>query len=175
MMHMLSRIVCLLLLCTSTTPLFAQLRLDLEGGVVFGTNYNKVRIPNAGGTLVNLAQQLEISPKAFYRIRGGYTFAKRHNISALYAPLTVRYNGSFQENVNFNGILFPTSQHTTVFYKFNSYRLTYRYDFISNTRWTLGAGLTAKIRDADVRFKNESNDTHFDNIGFVPLINFYAS
>jgi hypothetical protein len=153
----------------------AQLRLDIEGGLVFGTNYNKVRIPNKGGTLVNLAKQLEINPKAFYRIRGGYTFGKRHNISALYAPLTVRYNGSFREDVNFNGILFTTSQHTTVFYKFNSYRLTYRYDFISNARWTLGAGITGKIRDADVRFKNESNDTHFDNVGFVPLINFYAS
>lgn len=46
---------------------------------------------------------------------------------------------------------------------------------ISNGRWKVGAGISGKIRDADIRFKNESNDTHYDDLGFVPLINFYAS
>ncbi|MCF0065732.1 hypothetical protein MUK70_23605 [Dyadobacter chenwenxiniae] len=163
----------ILMLCSS--PLYAQFRLDLESGVVFGTNYNKVRIPNVGGTQVNLANDLSIDPKIFYRIRGTYTIAKRHNISALYAPLSVKYHGTFDKNVNFNGISYAAGQPLEVFYKFNSYRLTYRYDFVAKTRWRVGLGLTAKIRDADVRFKNESNDTHFDNVGFVPLVNFYAS
>ncbi|USJ34915.2 hypothetical protein [Dyadobacter fanqingshengii] len=161
------------MLCSS--PLYAQFRLDLESGAVFGTNYNKVRIPNVGGTQVNLANDLSIDPKIFYRIRGTYTIAKRHNISALYAPLSVKYHGTFDKNVNFNGINYPAGQPSEVFYKFNSYRLTYRYDFVAKTRWRVGLGLTAKIRDADVRFKNESYDTHFDNVGFVPLVNFYAS
>ncbi|SKC19263.1 hypothetical protein [Dyadobacter psychrophilus] len=166
-------IILLFMLCSS--PLYAQFRLDLESGVVFGTNYNKVRIPNVGGTQVNLASDLSIDPKIFYRIRGTYTIGNRHNISALFAPLSVKYHGSFDENVNFNGINYLPGQPLQVFYKFNSYRLTYRYDFVAKTRWRLGLGLTGKIRDADVRFKNESNDTHFDNIGFVPLINFYAA
>jgi len=58
----------------------AQFKLDIEGGVVFCTSYNKVRIPATGGTIVNLASQLNISPKVFYRIRAGYTIANRHNI-----------------------------------------------------------------------------------------------
>jgi opacity protein-like surface antigen len=153
----------------------AQFKLDLEGGVVFGTNYNKVRIPNTGGTLVNLPRELNINPKAFYRIRAGYAIAKRHNISVLYAPLTVRYDGSFRENINFNNLVYNAGQPLEVFYKFNSYRLTYRYDFISTGRWKAGAGLTGKIRDADIRFRNDSQDTHFDNLGFVPLVNFYVS
>ncbi|MCE6993092.1 hypothetical protein [Dyadobacter sp. CY323] len=167
--------ITLILLSILSTPLHAQLKLDLEGGVVFGTNYNKVRIPNAGGTTVNLAHELAINPKAFYRIRAAYVLGERHTISALFAPLTVKYNGSLGRDVNFNDQLFPAQQPLDVFYKFNSYRLTYRYDFVYKARWRVGAGLTAKIRDADVRFKNESLDTHFDNIGFVPLINFYAS
>ncbi|MCF2501615.1 hypothetical protein [Dyadobacter chenhuakuii] len=166
-------IIVFLLLCSS--PLFAQFKLDVESGVVFGTNYNKVRIPNVGGTEVNLAEDLSIDPKIFYRIRGTYTFGKRHNISALYAPLSVKYNGGFGKDVNFNGLTYQSGQPLQVFYKFNSYRLTYRYDIVAKTRWRVGLGLTAKIRDADVRFKNESQDTHFDNIGFVPLVNFYAS
>ncbi|KAA6438802.1 outer membrane beta-barrel protein [Dyadobacter flavalbus] len=167
--------IILTLLTFAAIPASAQLKLDLESGLVLGTNYNKVRIPNSGGTLVNLQEDLTIDPKVFYRIRAGYTIKNRHNVSLLYAPLTVKYKGSFGENVNFNGLNFPAAQPLEVFYKFNSYRLTYRYDFIAKARWRVGAGLTGKIRDADVRFKNESSDTHFDNVGFVPLVNFYAS
>lgn len=153
----------------------AQLKVDIEGGLVFGTNYNEVRIPNSGGTFVNLAEELTIRPKIFYRLRTGYTFRKRHSIALLYAPLSVQYKGNLSEPVNFNNIIFNTSLPLTVDYKFNSYRLTYRYDFISNGRWQIGAGITAKIRDADIRFRNETADTHYDNLGFVPLVNFYGA
>lgn len=170
-----SRKIIILFLLLCSTPLFAQFKLDIESGVVFGTNYNKVRIPNVGGTQVNLAKDLSIDPKIFYRIRGTYTIGNRHNISALFAPLSVKYSGNFDQNVNFNGLNYLSGQPLQVFYKFNSYRLTYRYDFVAKTRWRVGLGLTGKIRDADVRFKNESNDTHFDNVGFVPLVNFYAA
>jgi hypothetical protein len=153
----------------------AQFTLDLEGGLVFGTNYNKVRIPNTGGTLVNLANELEVSPKVFYRLRAGYTIAKRHNISVLYAPLSVSYNGSFDKDINFNNLVYNANEPLEVIYKFNSYRLTYRYDFISTGRWKVGAGLTGKIRDADIRFKQPGKDTHYDDLGFVPLVNFYAA
>jgi hypothetical protein len=154
---------------------FSQFSLDLELGLVAGTNYNKVRIPNSGGTLVNLADELSIKPKAFYRLRGTYTIAGRHNISALYAPLSVTYDGAFNRDVNFNSQIFRQGVPLEVVYKFNSYRLTYRYDFIKTGRWRVGAGLTGKIRDADVRFKNDTQDTHYDDLGFVPLVNFYAA
>ncbi|WP_031527777.1 hypothetical protein [Dyadobacter crusticola] len=163
------------LLLLSSIQLYAQLKMDIEGGLVLGTSYNKVRIPNAGGTTVNLAEDLSINPKIFYRIRAGYTIAKRHNVSLLFAPLTVTYQGDFDRNINFNNTVFLAEQPVKVHYKFNSYRLTYRYDIISRARAQVGVGLTAKIRDADVRFKSESADTHFDNLGFVPLVNFYVA
>lgn len=163
-----------LLLCLSISA-FSQFKLDLEGGLVFGTNYNKLRIPNTGGTLVNLPEDLAISPKAFYRVRAGYTIANRHQVSLLYAPLSVSYDGAFDRDIHFNNLVYAAGQPLEVIYKFNSYRLTYRYDFIATGRWRVGAGLTGKIRDADVRFKNTAQDTHFDNLGFVPLVNFYAS
>lgn len=169
------RFLHILTLLVISTISHAQIKVDLEGGLVFGTNYNKVRIPNSGGTLVNLNDELTIDPKIFYRVRAGYTIADRHNISVLFAPLTVKYTGSFKQNINFNNVLFTANQPVTVFYKFNSYRLTYRYDFISNGRWRIGAGLTGKIRDADIRFESDASDTHYDNLGFVPLVNFFAS
>lgn len=161
-----------ILLCLGKAQ--AQIRLDLESGLVLGTNYNKIRIPKAGGTLVDIAKELDVKPKVFFRLRADYIINNRHHISALYAPLTVRYDGNFSEDVRFNNVVFAANRPVSVDYKFNSYRLTYRYDFVANEHWRIGAGVTAKIRDANVRFKNNEQDTNFDNFGFVPLINFYA-
>lgn len=156
---------------------YAQLRLDLESGAVLGTTYNEVRIPNTGGTLFDLSDELTAKPTVFYRIRAGYAFGNRHTVSALYAPLTVRYTGQFSRDVNYNNVLFPAAQPLTAFYQFNSYRLTYRYDFVARERWRVGIGLTAKVRDASIRLRGETNsrDTRFDDLGFVPLINFYVA
>ncbi|GAB3708536.1 hypothetical protein GCM10027592_43810 [Spirosoma flavus] len=139
---------------------------------MLGTTYNEIRIPNQGGTYINLADNLSAKPVVFYRLRLGYTIANRHTVSLLYAPLTVRYQGELGQNVTFTNQLFAANRQTSVDYTFNSYRLTYRYDFISRSRWQVGLGLTAKIRDANVQFTNESASSHFANVGFVPLINF---
>ncbi len=165
----------IILICSAYTCALAQLNFDVEGGLILGTSYNKVQIPNKSGTLVNLPEQLKLDQSAFYRIRASYRIANRHNISALFAPLTVHYRGALSQNTNFNNSNFIAGQPLNVDYKFNSYRLTYRYDFLANGKWRIGAGITGKIRDADIRFKSEFADTHYDNLGFVPLINFYAS
>lgn len=164
-----------ILLALTSTPLRAQWLLDLESGLVFGTPYNEVRILSRSGTPVDLSKDLTVQPKVFYRLRLGYRIADRHTISALYAPLTVRYEGAFDQDINFNNRLFGTGRPVTAYYRFNSYRLTYRYDFIVRPRWRVGAGLTGKIRDADVRFTDETGRANYDNVGFVPLVNFYAA
>jgi hypothetical protein len=172
--NMTLRLITICFLVFAFQPLKAQLRLDLEGGLVFGTNYNDIRIPSAGGTLIDVSDQLTVNPQVFYRLRAGYTIANRHTISALYAPLTVNYKGSFDQDVSFNNAIYRRNEDVRVDYKFNSYRLTYRYDFVANESWRVGAGLTGKIRDADVRYRNQSEDQHFSNVGFVPLVNFYV-
>jgi opacity protein-like surface antigen len=155
-------------------PVLAQLKLDLEGGLVFGTNYNEIAVSGLNGTRVDISDQLDVKPQVFYRLRAGYSISGRHHVSLLYAPLQVRYNGVFGQGVNFNNTYYAPTQDLKVNYKFNSYRLTYRYDFLLTGRWRVGAGLTAKIRDADIRYTSASNDSHFSNVGFVPLLNFYA-
>ncbi|SDH51693.1 Outer membrane protein beta-barrel domain-containing protein [Dyadobacter soli] len=165
----------IVLICSVYTPASAQFNFDLEGGLILGTSYNKVQIPSGSGTRVNLPEQLDLDRSAFYRIRAGYRIGNRHNISALFAPLTIHYRGSLDQTTNFNNNTYLPGQPLNVDYRFNSYRLTYRYDFFANGKWRVGAGLTAKVRDADIRFKSEYADTHYDNLGFVPLINFYAS
>lgn len=163
----------------------AQLRFDLEGGLVLGTNYNEVRIPAVGGTHFDLGKELKTDPKVYYRLRVGYTFGERHTVSALYAPLTVTYKGQFNRGINFNGVLFGprvsgNPENVLARYQFNSYRLTYRYDFVYTPKWRVGAGLTAKIRDAFIEVGTAEGavsprTTRYDNVGFVPLLNFVAT
>lgn len=166
-----------LLLCVILTvsTAHAQFWVDFEGGLVLGTPYNKISIPNAGGTQFDLGKSnFEVQPLVFGRTRIGVTFKDRHTITALYAPLTATYKGQFGEVVNFNGLDYAPNEAITAKYRFNSYRLTYRYDLVRNKKFRFGVGLTAKIRDADVRLISDQQDTHFSNVGFVPLLNIFS-
>jgi hypothetical protein len=149
----------------------AQGLIDLESGVVF-SGYNDVRIPGDQGTLFSLSQELEAAPKVFFRVRAGYTFGTRHNLSLLYAPLTVRSDGSINRDLAFEGVVFPANASLIGFYKFNSYRLTYRYDIVEKPRFEFGLGFTAKIRDAKISLSSPSLYSEKANVGFVPIINF---
>ena len=153
----------------------AQFWVDFESGLVLGTPYNKISIPNAGGTPFDLgSNNFKIQPIGYARARIGVTFNDRHTITALYAPLTATYKGQFDQVVNFNGLAFAPNEAITAMYQFNSYRLTYRYAIVRSKRFRLGVGFTAKIRDADVRLISDQQDTHFSNEGFVPLLNIFS-
>ena len=148
----------------------AQALLELETGVVF-SGYNDVRIPGDQGTLFSFSRELEASPKVFYRLRGGYTFGTRHNISVLYAPLTINSEGMISENLLFEGVEFPSATPLEGSYKFNSYRITYRYDIVERPRFEFGLGFTAKIRDASIKINSASQESEKTNVGFVPIVN----
>jgi len=153
------------------SSLKAQVLIDLETGIVF-SGYNNVRIPGNQGTLFSLSKELDASPKVFYRLRTGYTFGTRHNFSLLYAPLNVKSNGSIPRDLTFEGVVFPANATLIGFYKFNSYRLTYRYDIIEKPRFEFGLGFTAKIRDAKISLSSPSFYSEKTNVGFVPILNF---
>jgi len=57
-------------------------------------------------------------------------------------------------------------------YKFNSYRLTYRYEIVLKPEFEFGLGFTAKIRDAKIALFSAGLISEKTNLGFVPIINF---
>lgn len=59
-------------------------------------------------------------------------------------------------------------------YEFNSYRLTWRYLFRESENLKMKIGFTGLVRDADVALEQSGVRTNYDNIGFVPLLNFHA-
>ena len=154
-----------------TTSVKAQVLIDLESGLVF-TGYNDVRIPGDQGTLFSLKDDLESKSKIFYRLRASYTIKSRHTISLLYAPLEIKSEGSVANDILFEGVVFPANTQLNGTYKFNSYRLTYRYDMVNNAKIVFGLGFTAKIRDARISFSSPGLTAEKTNVGFVPIINF---
>ncbi len=142
---------------------------ELEGGAVF-SGYNEARIPNAGGTLFSLSGDLDIAAKAYYRLRLSYAISRRHELSLLYAPLTLKAKGTLPAAVNFTGVLFPQGSAVDGIYTFNSYRLTYRYRLVDQSRLRLDIGFTAKVRDAEIALAAPGLAASKANVGFVPLL-----
>ena len=145
--------------------------VDLESGAAV-SGYNDVRVPGDGGTGFSLSEDLESDETWFYRLRAGISFGGRHTISALFAPLTIDASGSVDFPISFEDVVFPEGTDLSATYRFDSYRLTYRYDLLRRPTLTLGAGLTAKIRDAEIALAGGGLSSSTTNTGFVPLINF---
>lgn len=154
-----------------TSTINAQAIIDIESGAVF-TGYNNVRVPGNTGTLFSLKNDLESKSTIFIRLRAGYTIKDRHTISVLYAPLEVKSSGLSNKEINFEGVIFPTNTNLNAIYRFNSYRITYRYDIVKRKKIEFGLGFTAKIRDAEIALTSQNLASSKKNVGFVPIINF---
>jgi hypothetical protein len=149
-----------------------HLAMDLELGAVF-TGYNNIRIPGNAGTEIDVSSQLRQDFTFFLRGRTTFLFGEnKHAISILAAPLRIEYSGSAPNNVRFQQSDFPANEPLNVIYRFDSYRLTYRYHFIRKEKLLIGAGLTAKVRDASIRFTSGDVSDVKTDLGVVPLINF---
>ena len=164
--------ICFLILTFSLNQsVIAQALVDVETGSVM-TGYNDIRIPGDLGTLFSLKDDLKSKTKIFYRLRASYTLQSRHTVSLLYAPLEIKSAGRVPNKISFNGVLFDANTDIKSIYKFNSYRFTYRYHLISQTKIILDLGFTAKIRDANVHLYSTKQTTESTSIEFVPIINF---
>lgn len=153
---------------------YGQFSLDVSGGLV-AQSYNKVRVPNEEGTTLDLYEDFKIKgPALYYILKPGFSFREKNHFFLLYAPLSVNYEGAAPFDIRFENTTFQKGQNIDAFYKFNSYRITYRRDVVSNERWILGIGFTAKIRDAEIRLTAADKTDKTVDFGFVPLLNLYA-
>jgi hypothetical protein len=166
---------CMLVLAL-VAPAVARWYVDVEAGPVF-SGYNDVRIPGDTGTLFSLTEDLHARTALGFRARLSKTFGDRHWVSVLVAPLRVHSYGTLDSVVLFAGQIFPAHSDVNALYRFDSYRLTYRYGLVRARRFNLDLGLTAKIRDAEISLKYAHEDlppASKKNIGFVPIVSFRA-
>lgn len=144
--------------------------VELEGGPVWQTR-NDVQIPNDdSGTRFSLVDVAGNGPWPAVRAYLTWNVNRRHGFRVLLAPLSVTEEGELDQVTGFEGATFQPREPTEATYKFNSWRITYRYRFLDGTRWRWWIGFTAKIRDAKVRLEQPGVAAQKTDVGFVPLL-----
>ncbi|MDM7926859.1 MAG: hypothetical protein QUS35_12685 [bacterium] len=152
-------------------PLTAgQLEFDIESGIV-ASGYNDVAVPGDLGTRFSFSEDLSTDAAVFGRIRVSW-MTGRHTVSLLAAPLRLESEGTFDEPVVYQESLFPAGVPVKGTYRFDSYRLTWRYAVLRGDRFDAGLGFTAKIRDAEIGLSSAGLSETKTNVGFVPILNF---
>lgn len=169
-----NKILITIFLSVYSPLVYSQLFLDLEGNLIASVPYNDVMVPSANGTQIDLANDLNLQSSFTSRIRVNYIFTDKHLVSFLFAPLVMRSTGMIDQTVVYNGQSFKPNDPLEALYKFNSYRFTYRYLFVRNEDVILGLGLSANIRDSKITLQTGNKSSEFDNVGVVPLLNFYG-
>ena len=135
---------------------------------------NDVRIPNPGGTKFKFSNLTGNGAETTGRIVLTFEQETGPGWRILYAPLEVSGTGTLTEPTTFRSTNFNNTDPTRGFFKFNSYRLTYR------NRWKQGpnadwrVGFTLKVRDAEVRLQQNGTTESEKNTGFVPLLHVYG-
>ena len=144
-------------------------RIELEAGPVWQSR-NDAAIPGDTGTRFALDDVTGAGPFAYGRVTVDVQLAQRHSLRALVAPLELSGTGVLDRAVSFRGSMFAAGVPTQATYRFNSYRLTYRYLLGCGCDWSLHVGATAKIRDAKIALEQGGlRETKYD-LGFVPLL-----
>jgi hypothetical protein len=158
----------LVLLLLPFSALAQDSRVEFEIGPAWQSK-NEVQIPNPEGDRFNLSD-FSSGAELSYRVTAEHTFAERHIVRMIVAPLAFRQSGEFEAPVRFDDQRFDANRATDTSYRFNSYRLGYRYAVLPDGPFRLLAGGTLKVRDAKVRVSQGDLSESYSNVGVVPLL-----
>mgnify|MGYP001817040273 CR=1 FL=1 len=166
-------LVCLVAVALSARaepPATPSFQLELEGGAVWQSR-NDVQVPNdATGTRFSLVDLIGEGPWPAFRFYATWNINDRHGLRILAAPLSITETTTLTDPVAFAGSSFVAGEPTEATYKFNSWRLIYRYRFHHGEKWTWWIGFTAKIRDAKIALAQPAVAAEKTDVGFVPLL-----
>lgn len=168
-------VVAIALLSLLLTPALAEppenrFSLELELGSVWQAS-NDVQIPNdENGTRFSMKDLVGAGPWVAPRLEFYWNISRRHGVRVVLAPLSYSEPGVFDEAVDFAGETFEAGVPTEGSYKFNSWRVSYRYRFHDGPKWRWWVGFTAKIRDARIALEQPGIAAEDTNVGFVPLL-----
>lgn len=148
---------------------FRRWQVELEAGPVWQTR-NDVALPGDTGTRFALDDVTGAGAFPWGRVTVDYRISPRHSVRAMIAPLEISETGTLNQPVSFDGRTFAAGPATKATFRFNSYRLTYRYLLASGCDWAFHIGATAKIRDAKIELEQGGVIERSTDLGFVPLL-----
>lgn len=148
-------------------------QFDLAVGAAW-QNRNDVRIPGNTGTQFSLKDLVGSGPYPSIRFEGFYNIKGPHGLRLMLAPFEYTETGTLPYDVFFVDKTFTAGVSTEAKYKFNSYRLTYRYRFFNNNHWQWYVGGTLKVRDAEIALTQGAQFANDTDVGVVPLLYLYG-
>jgi len=144
--------------------------IELEAGPVW-QGKNDLRIPNdATATRFSLVDVVGTGPFGAGRATVLVGIGDRHQLRGLAAPLDISASGASDAPIDFAGAHFDAGREIDALYRFNSWRLTYRYRVGRGAASAWWIGFTAKVRDAKVELRQGPVRGTDTDIGFVPLL-----
>ncbi|MBL9038037.1 MAG: hypothetical protein JNG84_05950 [Archangium sp.] len=134
-----------------TPRLFDALTADYEIGALYffqnegrygadGTRYQASDVGQQRNLFVG--QRLSVEAKM-----------RRHTVIALWAPLDVTTRVTLPRDVVFQTTTFAQGAVVDHRYLFDGYRISYLFDVVAASRFTLGLGASLQVRNASVEFK----------------------
>ncbi|MEM9255249.1 MAG: hypothetical protein AAGA91_07365 [Pseudomonadota bacterium] len=144
--------------------------LHLEAGAIW-QDRNKVQIPNdQDGDEFSLQDIAGSGPWPALRLEGDTQISGRHGIRLVYAPLSYSESGQLPEDTRFAGETYLADTRVKAEYKFNSWRVGYRYHLYERPQWDVWLGATLNIRDAKIELTQGATNSQDDDLGVVPLL-----
>ncbi len=175
---------CCVVLILMTSPVPGQLHasdadpsswtVELETGALWFSR-NRARIPSDTGTTVDLRDLTGSGGDPYVRLYVAYEFNERHSVRLNLAPIRETGTGTLDRTVQFDGEQFEADTPTRASYKFNTYRLTYRWMFHRSGDWDLGLGAALLVRDAHIALRQDNVRAKKTDLGFVPLLHLYGA
>lgn len=162
----------IMLLATLQGYLYSGIIITAQGGAVYASK-NDVRLPGDTGDRLSYSEDLDMKTGFSPRIEAGYIYGGRHYAGFMASTLRLEGDATLDRNIMFDRRLYPAGTEVKGTYRFDSYRATYRYMFISSDKFRIGGGITGKIRDAEITLKGGGESGGLTNTGFVPLLNYY--
>jgi hypothetical protein len=147
-----------------------RFHVEIEAGPVW-QGRNDVEIPNDGtATRFSVSDLVGRGPSFAYRAYVSFDINEKQGLRLLVAPLRIEGEGTPEGEIRFDGGTFEAGVRTNASYRFDSYRLTWRYLFFDGEAFRWHVGFTGKIRAAEVKLSQGSIESSYDNVGFVPLL-----
>ncbi|TVS14030.1 MAG: hypothetical protein EA417_15645 [Gammaproteobacteria bacterium] len=167
------------LLAVAVPPTWGQAEenaftLEAEtGGLWFSRN--RTQIPSDTGNRFDLDDLTGSGPDGYLRLSASYRFDPKHSLRFTYAPIRASGSGALEEDVQFVDADFTADAPARGVYRFDTYRLTYRWTFHSSDAWDFGIGASVLIRDAKIQLEQDATVRSDDDVGVVPLLHLYAA
>ena len=153
-------------------------QVELEAGGLLQSR-NLMQSPNSASAAMQIGNRFSLKkiqgsgPSPYLRISAAYTWNEKHRVHFLYAPLKIVGNKRIDNNISFQQTIFQADGQVRALYRFDSYRVGYRYKLYDSDPWQFWIGATIKLRDANVALSQGLARANRANTGPVPLLSAY--